>query len=159
MNYCWVILWAAGLWQAGGNLKQVRDAYFASMRSSADAIRFEHLVDSTKNNKTPEMLCYKGAAEMLKAKDALNPVNKYSFFNTGKILIEQAVSKDRTSVECRFVRYSMQSNLPHFLGYDGDIYNDRQFIESSFGKITDLDLKKKIIAYLKQQKTAVRQND
>lgn len=138
--------------QPGAKLQQVRDAYFKSSASLAAAVRFEHLVDSADESSTPLLICYKGAAEMLKAKYALNPLKKYSHFKTGKKLIEAGLSKDTSCIEARFIRLSIQSNLPRFLGYNQNIAQDSLFISAELNNINDLDLKAKITDYFQELK-------
>lgn len=94
--------------------------------------------------------CYRGAAEMMEAKYAINPFNKLSAFGKGKQLIEQAIATDSDNVECRFIRYSIQQNLPAILNYRNHLKNDSALISKRLDSITDRDLKKRILNFIKR---------
>lgn len=100
--------------QSGIFVTEARDAYFASYKGTSEVQKFEKLLDSVGSNAAPVLLCYKGAAEMLKAKNTANPISKYSFFKRGKALIELGLNRDITSVESHFIRFIVQRNLPGF---------------------------------------------
>ncbi len=94
---------------------------------------------------------YRGGANMVMAKHVLNPFNKLSYFKRGRDLLERAIRSDRNNVELRFLRYTIQTNVPGILGYKSNLEADRQYIERSLGTLKDAELKKIIIAYLKQK--------
>ncbi|MEJ7693739.1 hypothetical protein [Daejeonella sp.] len=101
-----------------------------------------------KNN--PLLLGYKGGATMLMAKHAFNPFSKLSYFKKGKGMLEKAIQVDNNNVELRFLRYTIQTNVPLFLGYNGDLVKDKQFLHQSVARVKDAELKKIITYYLKQ---------
>jgi hypothetical protein len=138
--------------QSAVSVKEARDAYFKSSNGPDEAQKFKDLLDRSVDNATPVLLCYKGAAEMLKAKNAVNPMSKYSFFNRGKRLIEEGLSRDTSSVESRFIRFSIQRNLPGFLGYNRNIVPDSLFVEKMLPYLQDGDLKFKITEYFCRQR-------
>lgn len=104
-----------------------------------------------KNN--PLLLGYKGGATMLMAKHVFNPFSKLSYFQKGKGMLEKAIQSDYKNVELRFLRYTIQTNVPSFLGYNGDLAKDKIFLIQSVDAIRDAELKKIISAYLKQNKS------
>jgi hypothetical protein len=96
----------------------------------------------------PLLLGYKGGATMLMAKHVFNPFSKLSYFKKGKVMLESAIKADRNNVELRFLRYTIQTNVPGFLNYNSDKNLDRNFITQSLPKIKDQELQKIISAYL-----------
>jgi hypothetical protein len=139
--------------QSAVSVKEARDAYFESSKGRIEASKFEKLFESVDNNAVPVLLCYNGAAEMLKARNAVNPISKYSFFKRGKMLIEEGLSRDTSFVESHFIRYSIQRNLPNFLGYNRNIVQDSLLIEKRLPYIQDSDLKFRITEYFSRLKT------
>lgn len=91
---------------------------------------------------------YKGANLMVSAKYTFNPIRKLSRFNRGKDLMEQALKNDPKSFELRYIRFTIQTNLPGFLGYSANVNMDKEFLISKLGSIADVDLKNRVIAYL-----------
>ncbi|MBC7758331.1 MAG: hypothetical protein H7069_05710 [Phormidesmis sp. FL-bin-119] len=102
-----------------------------------------------KNN--PLLLGYKGGAIMLMATHVVNPFSKLSYFKKGRIALEKAIQADKNNVELRFLRYTVQTNIPSFLGYSSHLEKDREFLKESLNGIKDNDLKKIITSYLKQK--------
>ncbi len=101
-----------------------------------------------KNN--PLLLGYRAGATMLMAKHSLNPFSKLSYFKKGKTMLEKAIQAENNNVELRFLRYTIQTNVPSFLGYSGQLDKDRTFLKQSVSGVKDAELKKIITSYLKQ---------
>ncbi len=93
------------------------------------------------------LLGYKGAIEMAKSKHA-NIFVKMSYFNTGKDILERAISKDTMSIELRYLRFQIQYNTPSFLGYKGQLKSDRDFISNNLSKVENETLRNSISAFL-----------
>ena len=95
---------------------------------------------------------YRGGATMIMAKYVFNPFSKLSYFNKGRDMIEKAIQHDKNNVELRFLRYTIQTNVPAFLGYNDHKKSDRLFLSESIPSIKDSHLKKIIVSYLNQTK-------
>ena len=83
------------------------------------------------------------------AKHAGNPLSKYSNFNKGKKLLENAVKRDPKNLEIRFMRYICQEKTPSFLGYKDNLEEDKKFILSEYKNTKDENLKTYIKNYFK----------
>ena len=143
-------------WQVGIGVQQAREAYFRSAESKKQALYFEQMLDSISEDASPVLVCYKGAAEMLKAKNTVNPFNKLFFFKRGKNLIDRSIARDTSNLECHFIRFTIQRNLPGFLDYNTNVRKDSIMIVSELDNMTDLNLKNKIMAYFNHQKATVK---
>src|SRR6476661_6833414 len=71
---------------------------------------------------------YSGMSWLIKAHHAINPYNKLSYFFEGKALLEIAIKSDPANIELRFLRFSVQTNAPPFLGYSNSIGADKNVI-------------------------------
>lgn len=91
---------------------------------------------------------YKGANLMISAKYVFNPVRKLSRFNKGKVQMEHAIEREPKNLELRYLRFTIQTNLPVFLGYSGNIIKDKEFLISHLATVSDVDLRNRIVAYL-----------
>lgn len=80
------------------------------------------------NQKAPLVVAYLGALEALKAKDSWNPYKKVKFLNLSNKTVLQAVTASPNDMEIRFIRFSIQTNLPHFLGLNKDLDSDKNQI-------------------------------
>ncbi|MGN6180304.1 MAG: hypothetical protein ACTHNW_14045 [Mucilaginibacter sp.] len=138
--------------QANLSVPQLREAYFKAAVNKDELVRLNHLLDTVGEHADQVILCYKGAAEMLKARYSVNPFKKMSFFNTGRNIIERSILKDTSCIEPRFVRFTIQHNLPGFLGYNQNIAQDSSFIANRAQRLTDTDLRNRIDNYFKRLK-------
>lgn len=84
------------------------------------------------NSSNHKLLGYLGAYTMIKANHQINPFNKLSSFKRGKSILEKAIKSLPTDVELRYVRYAIQSSIPSFLGYDQNLKEDKEILESEF---------------------------
>lgn len=146
-----ILIIMALFWQVVPSVKEVRHAYFSSADNKRKAINFEQLLNSIKVDAMPVLVCYKGAAEMLKAKNTVNPFVKFSCFKRGRNLVEQALARDPSNIESHFIRYTLQQNLPWFLGYHTDMHQDSLLVAKGLAQMDDQDLKNKITNYFKHK--------
>ncbi|GAA3955461.1 hypothetical protein [Hymenobacter algoricola] len=75
----------------------------------------------------PVVLAYKAAAEAIRARDA-SMFNKLTYVQNASKQFEQAVKLDADNAEIRFLRLSVESNLPSFLGLSQHVEQDREFL-------------------------------
>lgn len=135
--------------QADYDLVPIRTAYSAAAKDKIGLKRLQQYLKRLELNTSPVLTCYRGAAEMMNAKYAVNPLAKFSAFSKGKQLIESAISADSTCLECRFIRYGIQRNIPGILNYHDQIRADSLTIINGLDTLGDMDLKYRITSYLK----------
>ena len=128
-------------------IKSVRSTYYAAKDNTQIAKDFFQLFKETESL-SGLYLGYKAASFMLLAKHAWNPYSKYSYFNQGKDLLEQAIIQSPHDVELRFLRFCIQSNSPSFLSYSSQIKEDLNFIKRHWKTTSDKDLMIKIQSYM-----------
>ena len=93
---------------------------------------------------------YKGALIMAKGKHAFNPFKKLGYFNDGKEILEKAVAADFENIELRFLRLTMQVNIPTFLGYNRSREADRDFLNQNLDFLESVELKQRISSFIKK---------
>ena len=93
-------------------------------------------------------LGYQGAANMMMAKHVGNPFSKLSYFKKGKKLLQKAIEEDGDNLELRFLRFSVQSKAPAFLGYRAELEEDKEFILAHFEALQDPQLKEMVRVFL-----------
>ena len=73
------------------------------------------------------VLAYKGASEAIRARDA-SMFNKLTYAQDATKTFAQAVSIDPQNPEIRFLRFSVESNLPAFLGLSKHVDEDKEML-------------------------------
>ena len=73
------------------------------------------------------VLAYKGASEAIRARDA-SMFNKLTYVQDASRTFEQAVSIDPRNPEIRFLRFTVESNLPGFLGLSKHVDEDKALL-------------------------------
>ena len=76
------------------------------------------------------VLAYKGASEAIRARDA-SMFNKLTYVQDAAKTFEQAVTIDPRNPEIRFLRFSVESNLPAFLGLSKHVDEDKELLLSA----------------------------
>jgi len=87
---------------------------------------------------------YYGAYLVIWANHTWNPIDKLNTFKKGKIELENAIKQDSKNVELRFLRLSIQANVPKILNYDQNIKSDLIFIKEHKDKIQSNQLLKMV---------------
>ena len=107
--------------------------------------KMNHNYDKTKK---PIYLALGGVGNFFQAKHSINPINKLSYFNKGKKMLDKAVLLDNKNLEIRFLRYISQKKIPKILGYNGNLKEDENFLKSNLHRSNDEALVKEIKRYL-----------
>ncbi len=97
-------------------------------------------------NTSPLLKGYIGAVTIAKSKH-VPLLDKLSTFNKGTAILDEAIKADPKETELRFLRLTLQLNLPGFLGYRDNIAADKEFIFSNFG-VAQSVLQKKIADFV-----------
>lgn len=114
-----------------------------------EAICKKHLQVLQAKAKTPLEKGYEAAYNMFMAKHASNPFKKMGYFRDGKKLLESQIKIEPNNVELRFIRLCIQYHIPDFLGYKGNIEEDKDFLVANLYKLPDEKTKDVIYNYLK----------
>ena len=126
------------------DVKELRQLYCQARENKSNADKFLKAIEGVEDSQDPLILSYKGLALLFQADFSYNPYNKFSFFNRGKALMEQAIKKDPANAEIRFLRFCVQTNVPFFLNYNSKINEDKLLILNAWSSITDEVLKQLI---------------
>ena len=127
----------------------VRMLYKNAVVSSNSCATLLSLLKSFDEKNNPLLAGYKECATMIMAKYVINPFKKLSNFKQGKLLLEKSIAADKKNIELRFLRFSVQTEAPQFLGYNKAMQEDKSFIIKNFTSLTDLQLKQLIISFLR----------
>lgn len=132
------------------SIDEIRNLYEKSLKSEDDCEKLIDILEPYK--KDPLYLGYIGCATMMMAKHAFNPFSKLSYFKKGRAMLEDAIKKDEKNFELRFLRFTAQTNMPSFLGYNESIEKDKKFILNSFSQIKDESLEQYVLPTLEKSK-------
>ncbi len=136
-----IFLTTFSLFLSAQSLSSIREAYRTAVDSKEKAGAFFDDLKSVQQSNGTVLMAYKGAAYMLLAK--YEPLtNKKSQIKNGKAWIESYVKNNPDDVEGRFVRLTIQQNLPKIAGYSQNIDEDKEFIKKKLPTVTDSQLKK-----------------
>ncbi|SDE43028.1 hypothetical protein SAMN05216464_106108 [Mucilaginibacter pineti] len=69
-----------------------------------------------------------GALQALKAKHAWNPYFKVKYLKNSEKTLKKAVADDPHNMEIRFMRFSIEHNVPGFMGFNKDLAADSEDI-------------------------------
>jgi hypothetical protein len=126
-------------------LVELRNNYGACSKSEQLC---DKMLAKLKNTSGPTEKGYQASFTMMKANWATWPNQKLAYFNEGKDLLEKTIKANSTNIELRFLRYSLQKEIPSFLNYDNKI-EDLAYIKKNVASLSDEHLKQKIQSYIK----------
>ena len=132
-------------------VEDVRISFHKASSSEKECRALIDLLQPYHEMNSPLLFGYKAGATMLMAKHLFNPFSKLSYFKKGVKMLEKAIHHDQKNIELRFLRYTIQTNVPSFLNYSKDKDMDRAFLLSSINTLKDPELKKIINAYLSKK--------
>ena len=130
-------------------VEKLRSSYF-SAQSPQGKTTFYQLVQKADENDALQ-LAYKGVAIAMYAEMVDGPYDKLNTFNQGKNLLEKAISKAPQNAELRFLRFSVQDNVPWIVNYSDQLEEDAVFLVNMIkSKKVNLqeDFWKKVIQFM-----------
>jgi len=136
---------------ADADLHKIRKLLVTALDSKkiTDSL-YSHLSDV--KDRSALLNAYMGTLEALKAKHAWNPYYKIKYLNDSEKTFKGAVSNDPHNIEIRFMRFSIEHNVPKFLGYNKNLVVDREEmikqIDRKYYSSADKALVKTIIDFL-----------
>lgn len=117
------------------NVSSVRMEYKEAVLSKekTELLHNKLSVVTKSNNKV--LVAYKGAVIALMAQYEKGVKNKKDKLKEGISLVEYAVESKPNDIEIRFVRLTIQQNIPKFLQYNKDRELDEQFVLENINSV------------------------
>jgi hypothetical protein len=152
--YCFLlILFTKSSAYTNNNAKNFRDFYYGVCKKEIPIKDFDSYLELHNENKEVLTNGYKAVIWFLWANYYLNPLEKWKCFNKGKKELEALINENKNNSELRFLRLTIQENIPSFLGYNSNREEDKYFLNQNLSKITDNDLHTRISNYLNYNST------
>ncbi|GAB2953944.1 hypothetical protein GCM10027048_19040 [Hymenobacter coalescens] len=108
-------------------LPKLRQHYRQAAADEAASRRFHQLM-SAYAEANPVVLAYKAASEAILAKHTGGLFDKLDRVKSASRQFDEAVVMSPRNPEIRFLRFSVESNLPSFLGASKHVDEDRTFL-------------------------------
>ncbi len=127
-----------------------RSGFYAALASeSLDTINAELASIAKLSLSTKE--AFEGTLLIRKAGLVFNPGSKLSLFKSGHKKLDNAIVKESSNAELRFLRLMIQENVPRILNYRKEIDEDSKVVRSSFKSLPAV-VQKEIVNYSKTSK-------
>jgi hypothetical protein len=130
-------------------LNEIRLLYKqASENESVVPILLEKLQASATQQKAV-LLGYRGAVFALQGKYAWMPFSKLSFLQDALATLHKAIQQDPENVEIRFLRLTVEKNIPMFLGMAIHLTEDKdKILENILAVSTEPEMRQVIASYI-----------
>ncbi len=83
---------------------------------------------------------YRAASEAMMARVVWNPISKLAQVIKYAEMMENAVMSDKDNIEIRFLRLSIEYNIPKFLGMSKNLEQDTDMIVKNLSDVQNMDL-------------------
>jgi hypothetical protein len=141
--------------QTEPNIPLIRKQLVSAINSGKTTDSLYNSLGAIKN-RTSLINGYMATLEALKAKHTWNPYYKVKYLNDAENSFKNAVANDPHNIEIRFMRFSVEHNVPGFLGYNKNLDADRvemiRQLEKKNYALADDKLVKTIITFLLDSK-------
>jgi len=135
---CMLILMS--LWTSASNMNDInylRKEFNYAMENASKAKELYNQLLALQPPKSSLQFAYLGATEALLAKHSFNPFSKLSLVNSALNKLNKSIELNERNIEIRYMRFSIEINMPAYLGYSKHIEEDKQTIIHGL-KITPL---------------------
>lgn len=132
LNLWWLTFWlwrpvAASAAPTVPDLVRLRHLYAEAVQTEAAAKVYHAQLHGYTGN-DPAILAYRGVAEALLARYQWSPMAKLRAVREAQRLFTRAVGLAPDNVEVRFLRYTVEANVPRYLGFSQHLTEDRAHI-------------------------------
>lgn len=107
-------------------LETYRALYFSAQGENGIKNYYNGVISANESNAV--FKAYKGVATAMYAEVVSGVDEKFSYFGKGKQLIEDAIQADFWNPEIRFLRFSVQAEVPWIVNYSGNLNEDANII-------------------------------
>lgn len=122
-------------------INNIRQLYLLAHTSQSQCDVFGKELADIKDRRCMLIKGYQACFYFIKCKFVDNPIDKLMYFNKGKDLLEFAIIQEPKSVELKFLRYSIQKNLPRFLLYHSSLEKDFNFVNQNIQAVNDKEVR------------------
>ena len=126
--------------------KTARDYYLKASENKEYAEKLKTFTQSKIN--FPLLKAYNGVALAILAKHSWNPYTKLENVKSGLKNINEAVSSQNSDLEIRFLRFSVEENIPSVVPFTSHINEDKKFLLKNWNK--NHEFYSTMCAYLKK---------
>lgn len=142
-----IICFLVSLQAISQSLVEARESFHQAVLDPDQSRAFHNFFKNTTPN-TPTLKAYKATSEAMLARVVWNPFTKLSQVMKYSELMETAVLEDQENIEIRFLRLSIEYNLPKFLGMSKNMTVDRDTIVSNLSTVNSMDLDPSFCRYI-----------
>lgn len=100
------------------DLEKVRASFKLAPQSEKEADKLIEMLSGISGANHAVYRAYLGAVTTMKASWAFWPNQKLEYANKGMKILNAAVTADPGNIEIRWLRFSVETQMPSFLGYD-----------------------------------------
>ncbi len=132
--------------------KEIRKKYFEAIGNER---KIERLLKKLQDLENPSalLLAYLAACESMMAQFSWNPYTKLAQVNKSFDFFEKAIKEDSQNAEIRFLRFSVQHNVPDFLRKNREFEEDKDILVENFDTANfDTEFREFVVNYLKELK-------
>jgi hypothetical protein len=149
-----LIFWSNSASGQNDLLMKIRKNVGEVFKTETVCLEMKGAFDSTDISKNNLLLGYKGAVELGMARHHPNVIKKMGFFSNGKDYLEESIKNAPESIELRFLRLTIQTHLPAFLGYSSEKEIDKAFVLNNLSAAPSDEFKirvRKFISYAEKE--------
>ena len=129
------------------NLTQARSMYLGMKDNKCNSLELSKKFDNSQP-KDALLKAYWGASTAAAPECLGNPVEKIKYFRKGKDLLDESAKQQPTNVEIRFLRFATQTKAPSFLGYKGNIQEDKVLILENIAEYAKMPSNKEMAGHI-----------
>ena len=129
------------------SVEELRSEFHASVLDESKIPQFYATISEV-SEPTALEIAYLGAAEAMMAKVKWSPLDKLKHLKLFESYLAQAIKEDMDNLEIRFLRFSIQYHIPKWLGFSGNMGEDKQKMVQGIASLSHMDVDRKFIRYI-----------
>ncbi|MEM7550251.1 MAG: hypothetical protein AAF363_11270 [Bacteroidota bacterium] len=129
------------------DLQMIRATFFNLTFDSKNTPAFYDQLQ-TIEDPMPIIKAYLGATQALMVKHVWSPFGKWKYLRMSEKTLTEAVNNSPKNVEIRFIRFSVEKNIPHMFGFSEHLEGDKAYILDNIKRFDVSDLDEDYLDYI-----------
>ena len=125
-------------------LEELRPKYMKALHDYEEAPDVYELFEAVENP-SAKLLAYRGALEAIMTKTTWNIFKKLSFLSDCQDTFNEAIAMAPNNIEVRFMRLSVEHEIPYYLGFSSHMKEDKEFVVKNINQFDPLKIDPEIL--------------
>lgn len=139
-----ILIGTSSVFAGPNEMERLRPYYMKALHNCEYVEEVYEMFEAVKNP-SAKLLAYKAALQAIMTKTTWNVFKKISYLNDCQASFNKAMELEPNNIEVRFMRLSVEHEIPAYLGYSTHMEEDKKFVVENIHQFNPYKLDPQIL--------------